>query len=225
MTIPILYLDESIIVCHKPIDTLCEGDTKASLPYLLSQELRARGEQKNDIFVVHRLDRTTEGVMVFARTSAAAASLSRAIADRSTVKEYLAVVCGKPEKECGTLTDLLFYDRARGKSFVVQRERKGVKSATLDYELIEHRAPYSLLRVHLHTGRTHQIRVQFASRGMPLCGDRRYGAPPSDSPILLCAHKLSFAHPKTNEPMQFSCLPTATKWTDFSYFHHRDCLR
>lgn len=224
MTIPILYLDESIVVCHKPIDTLCEGDTKNSLPYLLSEELHALGEQKNDIFVVHRLDRTTEGVMVFARTSAAAASLSRTIADRSTVKEYLAVVCGKPESKSGTLSDLLFYDRTRGKSFVVQRERKGVKSATLDYELIETRAPYSLLRIRLHTGRTHQIRVQFASRGMPLCGDRRYGAPPSDSPILLCAHKLSFAHPKTNEPMQFFCLPTAKNWTEFSFFNSENRL-
>jgi 23S rRNA pseudouridine1911/1915/1917 synthase len=224
MTIPILYLDESIVVCHKPINTLCEGDTNTSLPYLLAEELRARGEQKTEIFVVHRLDRTTQGVMVFARTSVAAASLSRAISDRSTVKEYLAIVCGKPECERGTLTDLLFYDRARGKSFVVQRERKGVKTATLDYELIEHRAPHSFLRIRLHTGRTHQIRVQFASRGMPLCGDRPYGAPPSDSPILLCAHKLSFAHPKTNELMHFSCLPTATNWTEFSFFNRENRL-
>lgn len=215
MDLHILYLDESIVVIHKPIDTLCEGDSPISLPILLARTLREKGEKNTDIFVVHRLDRTTEGVMVFARTSAAAATLSRSIAERSAQKEYLAVVCGSPEPASATLTDLLFYDRTRGKSFVVTRERKGVKEASLDYEVLERRDANTLLRVRLHTGRTHQIRVQFASRGLPLCGDRRYGAPPSDSPILLCAYKLSFAHPRTGQPMVFASRPTAAEWATF----------
>ena len=216
MKIPILLLDDAIIVCHKPIDTLCEGESAISLPRLLADELRERGETNTSIFVVHRLDRTTEGVMVFARTAQVAAVLSRAIAERSTEKEYLAVVCGKPTEARATLTDLLFYDRTKGKSFVVRRERKGVKSATLDYELLEYREPYSLLRIRLHTGRTHQIRVQFASRGFPLRGDRRYGAPPSDVPLLLCSHRLVFPHPITGKPMEFTVFPTENGWDVFN---------
>lgn len=211
----VLYLDEQLVVCHKPAGLLSEGDSPHSLPRVLGECLRERGEANTDLYTVHRLDRETEGLTVLARTTASAAALSRAFADKSAQKEYLAVVCGKPQEDAATLTDLLFYDRTRGKSFVVTRERKGVKRAVLDYTLIEYREPYSLLRVTLHTGRTHQIRVQLASRGLPLCGDRRYGAPPSEQSLMLCAHRLSFPHPLTGARMEFLTEPTAPLWKDF----------
>ena len=208
----ILYCDPYVLVCHKPAGVLSEGDAQNSLPRLLSQQLEANGERSYEIFPVHRLDRETEGVMVFARTSKAAASLSRSITKKETEKEYLAVVCGVPEEPTATLRDLLFFDRGRNKSFVVKRERKGVKQASLDYTVLEARPPYSLLRIRLHTGRTHQIRVQFASRKLPLRGDRKYGAPLENCPLMLCACRLRFPHPDTNEIMDFTTTPTANEW-------------
>lgn len=214
--IQILYSDRQLVVCRKPSGVLSEGTASSALPVLLSHRLREQGEERSDIYPVHRLDRDTEGLMVFARTSASAAALSRSFAEHQTEKEYWAVVCGKPSTDSGRLEDWLFYDRMRGKSFVVQRERKGVKAASLEYALVEYSEPYSLLRIFLHTGRTHQIRVQFASRGMPLYGDRRYGAPPIDSPLLLCARRLSFPHPVTQRRMNFCTSPTDCFWNRFS---------
>ena len=123
-------------------------------------------------------------------------------------KEYLTVVCGTPSRESDTLTDLLFYDRARGKTFVVDRRRKGVKEAILDYTVVASQGDYSLLRVRLHTGRTHQIRAQLASRGLPVAGDRRYGAPAESGRMALYCHRLRFAHPRTGKPMSFVAVPT-----------------
>ena len=213
----VLFLDKHIIVCEKPSGTVCEGEGENALPTLLSRHLAEIGEKSTAIFPVHRLDKETVGVCVFARTSSAAASLSAAITQGTFVKEYLAVVCGVPEKNSDTLTDLLYYDRNRGKSFVVDRQRGGVKKATLDYKLVDSANGFSLLRINLHTGRTHQIRVQFASRGLPLAGDRRYGAAKSNiSTVSLCAHKLSFPHPASGEPTQFSVSPPYTQpWSLF----------
>ena len=206
--INILYRDKYIVVCQKPAGLLSEGEGADCFPTLLAEALRARGEA-DAVYPVHRLDRETEGLMVYARTSDAAATLSRVIADGSMKKEYLAVVTGIPAEKRGTLRDLLFYDRRRGKSFVVDRQRKGVKEALLDYELLASREGYSLLRVALHTGRTHQIRVQLASRGLPLCGDRRYGAPPSPFSMGLCSTRLSFPHPRDGSILTFTYLPSA----------------
>ena len=144
--------------------------------------------------------------MVYARTDRAAAALSRAITEGRMQKEYLAVATGTPDPEA-SLCDLLFYDRGRGKSFVVDRQRKGVKEARLDYQRIASRDGLSLLRVKLYTGRTHQIRVQLASRGFPLAGDRRYGAPASLYPLALCSVYLSFPHPTKKETLSFTYLP------------------
>ena len=211
-TINILYSDPSIVVCHKPAGVLSEGDAKDSLPRILQEQLSKDGKSHCTIFPVHRLDRETEGIMVFARTQKAAASLSRAITEQQLKKEYLAIVCGIPEKTSASLSDLLFFDRTRNKSFVVTRERKGVKKASLDYTVLECRPPYSLLHVRLHTGRTHQIRVQFAWRKLPLRGDRKYGAPVENCPLMLCAYRLRFPHPDTNEIMDFTTTPTANEW-------------
>ncbi len=135
------------------------------MPRLMSEALGG------DIYCVHRLDRAVGGVMVYARTTAAAAGLSRQIAARQFHKEYLAVVQGCPAEDSAVLRDLLFWDRSKNKSFVVKRQRGGVKDAELEYALLEALPELSLLRVILHTGRTHQIRVQFSSRAMPLVGD------------------------------------------------------
>lgn len=207
--IEILYKDKYILVCRKPAGLLCEGEGRDSLPSLLSAQLSAEGERA-ELFTVHRLDRETEGVVVFARSSAAAAKLSADIADGKWKKIYLAWLCGVPEVESAHLCDLLYYDRRLSKSFVVDRERKGVKSAELSYDTVSHSTDGSrtLVRIELGTGRTHQIRVQFASRSLPLCGDRRYGAPKeSGSTIALAAVSLDVIHPKTGEPMHFEIEP------------------
>ena len=203
MTLSIVFRDPQIVVCEKPAGVLSEGEGERALPTLLSEALRAEGE-RDGIFPVHRLDRETTGLMVYARTREAAASLSRAITESRFQKEYLTLVCGSPEQEEDTLTDLLFYDRGRGKSFVVDRQRKGVKDASLTYSVVERRDKHTLLRVRLHTGRTHQIRAQFASRGMPVRGDRRYGAPAEGFPLSLHSCYLSFPHPKTGKMLEFT---------------------
>lgn len=205
--IHILFFDTNILVCVKPRGVLSEGDGEACIPRLLAEQMREKGEQDR-IFPVHRLDRETEGLMVFARTAPAAAALSRAIVERTMQKEYLAILSGIPTEEQGRLTDLLFYDRKRGKSFVVDRPRKGVKEAILDYRVVKKDADRALVRVSLLTGRTHQIRVQFASRGLPLVGDRRYGAPAEGEPLALYACRLTFPHPKTGEILSFDASPS-----------------
>ena len=199
----LLYFDSDIAVCVKPAGVLSEGDGKNSMPYLLSLELKERGIDAS-VFVVHRLDRETEGLTVFALNEASAAALSRSFQNGDAVKIYHALCVGVIEKAADVLCDLLFYDRGRGKSFVVDRERKGVKRASLEYSVLRRFSDRTLLSVRLHTGRTHQIRVQFASRGHALCGDRRYGAPSEyGNKLCLCAVSLSFTHPRTKERMSF----------------------
>ena len=177
------------------------------MPSLLQDELGC-----DTIYPVHRLDRTTQGVMVYALTEDAARRLSAMIRQGKVEKTYLAVVEGVPEETQGEYADLLYFDRRKNKSYVVKRERKGVKQARLQYEAlqtIEHEGErLSLLKIHLMTGRTHQIRVQFASRQMPLVGDRRYGSHIPADHIQLCAAKLSFTHPITDEALSFSHDPT-----------------
>lgn len=199
----LLYFDSDIAVCVKPAGVLSEGDGKNSMPYLLSLELKERGIDAS-VFVVHRLDRETEGLTVFALNEASAAALSLSFQNGDAVKIYHALCVGVIEKDADVLCDLLFYDRGRGKSFVVDRERKGVRKASLEYSVLRRFSDRTLLSVRLHTGRTHQIRVQFASRGHALCGDRRYGAPSEyGNKLCLCAVSLSFTHPRTKERMSF----------------------
>ena len=141
--------------------------------------------------------------MVYALTAAAAAALSAQMAEHRVKKEYVAEVHGTPCPSEGRMEDLLFFDRTRNRSYVVTRRRRGVKDAALRYRVLAAEDDTSRVAICLETGRTHQIRVQFASRSMPLVGDRRYGAPPSGRPLALRACYLEFVHPTTNERMAF----------------------
>ena len=162
------------------------------------------------------LDAAVSGVMVFARSAKAASILSEQIRERQFDKEYLAVVHGHPD-ETGTLTDLLGRDNARRITYVADAPAKGVQEARLSYQVLASRGDLSLVKIQLHTGRTHQIRVQFASRGWPLAGDRKYGIADGFEHIALWSHRISFRHPETDESLEFSHLPPHTAPWDLFY--------
>lgn len=199
----IFFQDEHIVVCLKKRGVLSQQDMngRENMIDLLKNEC------KSEIYPVHRLDKEVGGVMVFAKTQKAAAELSKQVADRTFDKRYLAVIHSSPEEKSGTMEDLLFFDKSKNKSFTVKKERRGVKKALLEYECAETKEDRTLVRVKLHTGRTHQIRVQFASRKMPLFGDRRYGARDEEKTIALWSYYIEFNHPKTKERMFFELLP------------------
>lgn len=178
----ILYHDDGLAVCIKPVGMDAEHDVPAALQQILG----------GDIFPVHRLDQNVGGVMVFARTKAAAAALSKAVQDGTMVKEYVALVHGTPP-ESGDWEDLLFKDSRKNKVFVVKRERKGVKKAKLEYRRLSG-GEASLVRIRLYTGRSHQIRVQFSSRGYPLVGDHKYGARDNSPAPMLFSCCISFPY-------------------------------
>lgn len=206
MGMEILYQDRHLVVAVKPVGVLSEDDPKAAcMPALLRQHFRALG-QPDYIATVHRLDRVTGGVMVFSRRKEVTGKLTAAVAAHEITKEYLAVLRGHPEKDADTLTDLLFRDAAHNKSYVVQRMRKGVREATLDYAVLGKTEALTLVKVRLHTGRTHQIRVQFSHRGLPLLGDIRYGSKAACSAALWSYH-LAFTHPVTGKPVDVTCPP------------------
>lgn len=204
----ILYQDRALVLCEKPAGLLSE---EGGMPELLREAL---GTQ--EIYCVHRLDRETGGLMVYAKTKQAAAVLSRTIAEGGLQKEYLAVAEGETP-ESGTLRDLLYRDAAKNKSYVVKRMRRGVREAELRYERLAFRGGMSLLRVRLKTGRSHQIRVQFASRGFPLVGDKKYGSTVRDAGLALWSTKLSLPHPGSGETLCRELPPPESwPWTLFS---------
>jgi len=206
----IIYIDEDIIVCAKPAGVLAT-DEPGGLPELLRREL---GNEGADIRTVHRLDRATSGLMVLARNAAAASELSRQIREEGMGKEYLAVVHGNCPAE-GHMRDLLYRDKARKMTFVTQTPGKGVQEALLDYRCLSRREGLSLVSIRLHTGRTHQIRCQFASRGLPLVGERKYAVPEDPCELALLSHRLRFRHPGSGEPLCFSLEPPAAyPWRD-----------
>jgi 23S rRNA pseudouridine1911/1915/1917 synthase len=204
----ILYCDEDIVVCVKPARVL-STDEPGGLPDLLRQELGT-----TDFRTVHRLDRVVSGLMVVARNAAAASELSRQVREDEFGKEYLAVVHGSTEDR-GTLVDLLGRDKARKMTFVAEKPDKGVQEAILHYETVGRCADLSRVRIQLVTGRTHQIRVQFASRNWPLVGERKYAVQDDLCEIALWSYRLRFRHPKTGEMMTFSKEPGAVyPWTE-----------
>ena len=206
--IEILHIDNDIMVCIKPAGLLSEGEGPESLPTLLAEQCGGQ------VYPVHRLDRGAAGLMVFARNSKAAAGLSRAVQEKQLKKEYFALISGVPAEQEGEMTDFLFKDSRKGKVFAVKRPRKGVREARLTYRVLWSRAgddPAALVRVVLDTGRTHQIRVQFSSRGMPLWGDGKYGSRvKGELALFSCA--LGFPHPKTGKMMEFEAKPAGEVW-------------
>lgn len=205
--IPILFQDRSLLVCVKPAGILSQAGPGEDLLQLLSRQ------ESCPLFPVHRLDRGVGGVMVLAKTGPAAAALSAAMARRDVKKEYLCVVHGHPAEDAGVYRDLLFHDKNRNKTFVVRRMRGGVKEAELDYQVLSAAPEAALVRVRLHTGRTHQIRVQFASRKTPLVGDGKYGGGSGEIALWSCL--ISFPHPETGEALSFRALPQGGVWEQF----------
>ena len=206
----ILFSDDAVTVCVKPVGAGSETD----VPELL------KNAGTGPALCVHRLDTAVGGVMVYAKTQKAAAALSREIAAGGMEKTYLAVCAGVPEPPEGEMCDMLFKDSRSNKSYVVKRERKGVRRARLEYALLgtlgEGEEARSLVRVRLHTGRSHQIRVQFASRKMPLLGDGKYGSR-AGGDIALWSYCLSFTHPGTGERVSFTAAPPLERapWNAF----------
>ncbi len=215
----IIHMDNRIFVAVKPNGVL-STDEPGGMPQLLRQQL---GDPAACVRTVHRLDAAVGGLMVFARSAKAASLLGQQMQERRFHKEYLAVVHGTPPPS-GELRDLLGRDKARRITYVAPAPGKDVRPALLDYQVLEHRQDLSLVRIVLHTGRTHQIRVQFASRGWPLVGDRKYGTGrDGDTPIALWSWRLRFTHPESGEPMDFSVLPPqAEPWSAFSLSHPID---
>ncbi len=199
----ILFEDKDLIVCIKERGILSQ-EGKEGEKTMLSLLLAQTGAK---IFPVHRLDKEVGGIMVFAKNQKSAAALSSQVTDRTMEKEYVTVVEGTLAEKEGTMEDLLFFDRSKNKSFTVKKERRGVKKASLSYSILSEKDGLSLVRVRLHTGRTHQIRVQFASRKMPIVGDRRYGSKRESNIIALWSCYISFVHPVTGERMSFEMLP------------------
>lgn len=195
----VLYADNDIFVCIKPARVL-STDEPGGLPALVRMSL---GDTTADVRTVHRLDRVVSGVMVLARNAGAASELSRQIREDVFEKEYLAVLHGCPAERDGTLTDLLYRDKARRMTMVASEPAKGVQEAILDYSVINSREDMSRVKVLLRTGRTHQIRVQFASRGMPLVGERKYCTLEDPCEIALWSHRIAFLHPATGERVEF----------------------
>ena len=192
-----LHSDRDLAVIVKPVGLDSEGDVPAAI----------REQLGGDVFTVHRLDKNVGGVMVYARTKGAAAALSRAIQEGTMVKEYVALVHGQPP-ESGDWEDLLFKDSSKNKVFVVKRQRAGVKKARLEFtRLMEGES--SLVRIRLHTGRSHQIRVQFASRKFPLVGDHKYGSKDDAYAPMLFSCCITF--PWKGKTMRFEKLP---EWAD-----------
>ena len=193
----ILYADRGIVACIKPVGL----DSEAEAPAALKEALGG------DIFPIHRLDKNVGGVMVYARTKAAAAALSKAVQEGAMVKEYVALVHGTPP-ERGDWEDFLFKDSRKNKVFTVKKERKGVKFARLEFERLK-AGEQSLVHIRLHTGRSHQIRVQFSSRGFPLVGDHKYGSRDSATAPMLFSCRMTL--PWNGEMRVFEALPDWVK--------------
>ena len=223
MEIKILYEDKGILICEKPVGEVSQssGDgDEVSFPARLRAYRRDKGEDSY-IGVVHRLDTSTGGVIMYSKDEALTGKLSELVSQKEYEKTYLAVVSGRPD-ERGEMTDLLFHDKQKNKTYVVKKTRRGVKEARLYYELLrtvtlESGESANLVRIRLFTGRTHQIRVQFASRKMPLLGDGKYGSREKGCVCALWSYQGRFMHPKTGkEVCVTSTPPNDYPWNLFS---------
>ena len=206
----LIYCDEAIVVGVKPARVL-STDEPGGMPELVREAL---GDPHADVRTVHRLDRVVSGLMVLARNGDAASELSRQIREQTFQKDYLAVVHGKPEEANGRLRDLLLRNKQERKTYVVAEPAKGVQEAILTYQAQKQTADMTRVRIQLETGRTHQIRAQFSSRGLPLVGDRKYSLLEDDCEIALWSYRLAFVHPVTGQEMEFILEPpTVYPWS------------
>ena len=209
--IRLVYRDADIVVCVKPPRVL-STDEPGGVPELVRQAL---GDPDANVRTVHRLDRVVSGLMVLARNPAAASELSRQIREDSFEKEYVAVIHGTPEYDVGKFWDLLLRDKARKMTFVATQEGKSVQPASLSYRVLRKKKGLARVRIKLETGRTHQIRVQFSSRGLPLVGERKYSTLDDPCDIALWSYRLQFTHPTTGEKMEFVLEPPEVyPWTE-----------
>lgn len=221
--VPVLFEDNHLLIVEKPVNVPSQADSSgdADLLSLLKQDLKVRYSKPGNVYLglIHRLDRPVGGVMVFAKTSKAASRLSEAVRSRTFQKSYLAVVHGRPASNRGTFRHHLLKDSRTNTVSVVRPAQKGAKEAILDYELVDTNGLFSFVRIQLHTGRSHQIRVQFAASGCPLYGDQKYGADynRSGQQLALWSTQIAFDHPVSKEPVIFrSSPPSKFPWTEWS---------
>lgn len=211
--IKVLYEDNQIIVVEKPVNIPSQGDKTGDLDMLtiVKEYIKEKYNKPGEVYLglVHRLDRPTGGVMVFARTSKSAGRLSEQIREGKFHKKYLAIVDGKMENKNGIMSDYLLKNEKKNTSRVVDAKTKNAKLAELDYEeyIYNEEINLSVVKVNLHTGRHHQIRVQFASRGHSLYGDQKYGSRGRGKQLCLWAYSLTFTHPTLKEKMTFESYP------------------
>ena len=209
----VIYEDNHIIVVEKPVNVPSQSDKTGDedLLTLTKNYIKEKYNKPGDVYLglVHRLDRPTGGIMVFARTSKAASRLSEEIRNKKIVKKYLCIVDGKLEEKNGTYKDYLYKNEAKNMSRIAKKNEKNAKEAILDYKVLAYNEEtnLSLVEVLLHTGRHHQIRVQFASRGHSLYGDQKYGTRGKGKQLCLWAYYLSFVHPVTKKQMEFKLYP------------------
>lgn len=209
----VLYEDNHIIVVVKPVNIPSQGDKTGDIDMLtiIKEYIKEKYNKPGNVYVglIHRLDRPVGGVMVFAKTSKAASRLSEQVRNKDFGKEYLAVVDGKFENKQGVLEDYLYKDERNNISKVVSKEKKNSKLAKLDYEVLKYNEVknLTLVRINLHTGRHHQIRVQLSHFGHSIFGDQKYGTRGQGKQIALWAYRLRILHPITKEEMVFECLP------------------
>ncbi len=213
----ILYEDNHIIVVEKPVNIPSQGDKTGDIDMLtiIKRYLKEKYNKPGNVYLglVHRLDRPVGGVMVFAKTSKAAARLSEQVRNKDFRKRYLVIVNGKFEERKGTLQDYLLKNEKNNMSNVVKEGTKNAKLAILDYEVIKYdpELNLSVLKIDLHTGRHHQIRVQLSSRGHSIYGDQKYGGRGHGKQICLWAYQLTLFHPITKEEMTFTSMPVKEK--------------
>ena len=203
----LLHLEDSFLICIKP-PRVRSTDEPGGVPDLCREAL---GDPCANVRTVHRLDQVVSGLMVLARSRKSASELSRQIREDEFEKEYVAVVHGTPSPACGTMTDLLLRNKEERKTYVVTEPGKDVQEAILHYQTVATSGDISLVRIQLVTGRTHQIRCQFSSRGLPLVGDRKYSLNEDGCEIALWSYRLAFNHPKSGEALDF-CAPPPNEY-------------
>ena len=218
--IDVIYEDNHLLVVKKPINILSQGDNTNDLDMvnLLKRYLKEKYNKPGNVFVglIHRLDRPVGGIMVFAKTSKCSSRLSEQVRNKTIKKTYKAVIHKTMDKKEGTLKDYLYKNKKTNMVSVVTKNHKEAKDAVLDYKTLASNDEFSLVEIDLHTGRPHQIRVQFSSRNHPLYGDQRYGNSKVGEQIALWSYKLEFNHPTTKERLVFTCdTPNEYPWNLF----------